>query len=145
MIEYGLSKHQLKELKRFSHIFNKDKDQFILDCILVVLCRWNDDKEEFNNGRGFDPDISEVDFSIELPKEVEDDLYELSDDHDLSIYDCINGIIELILHYLDLNWSGEYGLESDDMTDQEKVIELTKENEGEDSCWIKYFGQNNSM
>ena len=71
---------------------------------------------------------------------IEDDIYELSDDHDLSIYDCINGIIEFVLHYLDLNWSGEYGLESDDMTDEEKVIELTKENGDDDPCWVKYFG-----
>jgi len=41
---------------------------------------------------------------------------------------------------LDLNWSGEYGLESDDRTDEEKVIELTKENGKDDPCWIKYFG-----
>ena len=139
MIEYGLSKHQLKELERFSHIFNKENKQFILDCILVVLCRWNDDKERFNNGRGFDPDISEVDFSIDLPKDIEDNLYKLSDDHDLSTYDCINGIVELVLVYLDLNWSGEYGLETDDMTDQEKVIELTKENGEDDPCWVKHF------
>ena len=140
MIEYGLSKHQLKELKRFSHIFNKTKDEMVLDCILVVLCRWNDNKEGFNNGRGFDPDISELDFSIDLPNDIEDELHELSDDHDLSIYDCINGIVGMVLVYLDLNWSGEFGLESDDMTDQEKVIELTKENGEDDPCWIKYFG-----
>jgi len=140
MIEYGLSKHQLKELKRFSHIFNKTKDEMVLDCILVVLCRWNDNKEGFNNGRGFDPDISELDFSIDLPNDIEEELYELSDDHDLSIHDCINGIVDMVLVYLDLNWSGEFGLESDDMTDQEKVIELTKENGEDDPCWIKYFG-----
>ena len=140
MIEYGLSKHQLKELKRFSHIFNKTKDEMVLDCILVVLCRWNDNKEGFNNGRGFDPDISELDFSIDLPNDIEEELYELSDDHDLSIQDCINGIVGLVLVYFDLNWSGEYGLKSDDMTDQEKVIELTKENGIDDHCWVKYFG-----
>ena len=140
MIEYGLSKHQLKELERFGGIFNKDSKQFILDCILVVLCRWNDDKEGFNKGRGFNPDISEVDFTIDLPKDIEDELHELSDDHDLSIYDCINGIVGMVLVYLDLNWSGEFRLESDDMTDQEKVIELTKENGEDDPCWIKYFG-----
>jgi len=26
------------------------------------------------------------------------------------------------------------------MTDQEKVIELTKENDYDDECWNKYFG-----
>ena len=140
MIEYGLSKHQVRELERFGSIFNKDSNQFILDCILVVLCRWNDNKEGFNNGRGFDPDISELDFSIDLPNDIEDDLYELSDDYDLSIQDCINGIVGLVLVYFDLNWSGEYGLKSDDMTDQEKVIELTKENGIDDHCWVKYFG-----
>lgn len=142
MIEYGLSKDQLKELKRFSDIVNKTNDEMILNCILVTLCRWNDNRDGFNNGRGFYPDISEVDFSIDLPKDIEDELYDLSDDHDLSIHDCINGIIELVLHYLDLNWSGEFGLESEDMTDEEKVIELTKENgkDDDDDCWVKYFG-----
>ena len=140
MIEYGLSKHQVRELERFGSIFNKDSNQFTLDCILVVLCRWNDNKEGFNNGRGFNPDISEVDFSIDLPSDIEDELYELSDDHELSIHDCINGILDMVLVYLNLNWDGYYGLESDDMTDEEKVIELTKENEEEDPCWIKYFG-----
>jgi hypothetical protein len=140
MIEYGLSNRQLKELTNFSNIFNKTNDQMVLDCILLILCRWNDDKERFNNGRGFDPDISEVDFSIDSPKYIEDELYELSDDHDLSIYDCINGVVGLVLVYLDLNWSGEFGLESDNMTDEEKVIELTKENEIDDHCWVKYFG-----
>ena len=139
MIEYGLSKYQLKQLKRFSDIFNKDQDKFVLDCILVTLCRWNEDKDQFNNGRGFDPELTEVDLTIKLPKDIEDDLHELSDDHDLSTYDCINGIVELVLHYLELNWSGEYGLESDNMTDKEKVIELTKENEVDDYCWIKFF------
>ena len=140
MIEYGLSKHQVRELERFGSIFNKDSNQFTLDCILLILCRWNDNKEGFNNGRGFNPDISEVDFSIDLPSDIEDELYELSDDHELSIHDCINGILDMVLVYLNLNWDGYYGLESDDMTDEEKVIELTKENEEEDPCWIKYFG-----
>ena len=141
MIEYGLSKYQLKELKRFSDIFNKTNDEMILDCILTILCEWNKDKEIYKNGRGFNPDITEVDFSIDLPKNIEDDLYELSDDHDLSIYDCINGIIEFILHYLDLNWSDKTDFELAEMTDQEKVIELTKENgKDEDDCWVKYFG-----
>ena len=140
MIEYGLSKHQLNELTKFSHIFNKDQNEFVLDCILTILCEWNEDKESFNNGRGFDPDISEVDFSINVPEDIKDDLYELSDDHGLSIYDCINGIIEMILHYLDLNWSGEYGLESEDMNDQEKLEQLTRENKKDDYCWIKFFG-----
>ena len=88
----------------------------------------------------FDPDISELDFSIDLPNDIEEELYELSDDRDLSIHDCINGIVGLVLVYFDLNWSGEFGLESDDMTDQEKVIELTKENDYDDECWNKYFG-----
>ena len=112
MIEYGLSKHQLKELKRFGDIFNKDQDEFVLDCILMILCEWNEDKEQFNSGRGFDPDMSELDFSIDLPIDVENDLYDLSDYHDLSIHDSINGIVGMVLHYLDLNWSDEYGLES---------------------------------
>jgi hypothetical protein len=81
-----------------------------------------------------------MDLTIELPKDVKENLYRLSDHHDLTIHGTINGVVELVLEYLDLNWSGEYGLESDDMTDEEKVIELTKENEVDDHCWVKYFG-----
>ena len=140
MIKYGLSKHQLKESKRFGDIFNKDQDEFVLDCILTILCEWNEDKEQFNSGRGFDPDMSELDFSIDLPIDAENDLYELSDYHDLSIHDCINGIVGMVLLYLDLNWSGEYGLESEDMNDPEKLEQLTRENKKDDYCWVKFFG-----
>jgi len=140
MIKYGLSKHQLKESKRFGDIFNKDQDEFVLGCILTILCEWNEDKEQFNSGRGFDPDMSELDFSIDLPIDAENDLYELSDYHDLSIHDCINGIVGMVLLYLDLNWSGEYGLESEDMNDPEKLEQLTRENKKDDYCWVKFFG-----
>jgi len=140
MIEYGLSKHQLKEFKRFGDIFNKDQDEFVLDCILMILCEWNEDKEQFNSGRGFDPDMSELDFSINLPIAVENDLYNLSDYHDLSVHDCINGIVGMVLLYLDLNWSGEYGLESEGMNDPEKLEQLTRENKKDDRCWVKFFG-----
>jgi len=140
MIEYGLSKHQLIEFKRFGDIFNKDQDEFVLDCILMILCEWNEDKEQFNSGRGFDPDMSELDFSIDLPIAAENDLYDLSDYHDLSVHDCINGIVGMVLHYLDLNWSGEYGLESEGMNDSEKLEQLTRENKKDDYCWIKFFG-----
>ena len=140
MIEYGLSKHQLKELKRFGDIFNKDQEKFVLDCILLVLCRWSDNKDRFNNGRGFDPDMLGLDLSIELPDDIENELYELSDQHDLSVHDCINGIVGMVLYYLDLNWSGEYGLESEDMNDQEKLDQLTRENKKDDPCWVEYFG-----
>ena len=34
----------------------------------------------------------------------------------------------LVLHYLDSNWSGEYGLDSDDMTNQEKLDQLKQGN-----------------
>lgn len=58
-------------------------NQYILnDCILVVLCRQNDNKEDSNNGRELDPDISEVDFSINSPIEIEYELFELSDQHE---------------------------------------------------------------
>ncbi len=135
MIEYGLSKRQLKELTYFSNIFNRTRDRFVLDCILLTLC------EEKDLNRDLNPDISEMDLTIELPKDVKENLYRLSDHHDLTIHDTINGVVELVLEYLDLNWSGEYGLESDDMTDQEKLEELKKENnDGDNHCWVSFFG-----
>jgi len=138
MIEYGLSKHQLKELKRFSHIFHKTNDEMVLDCILLILCTWNENR---NHLIRIEPDINDLDLSIELTSEIEDELYDLSDYYDLSVHDCINGIVEFILKYLDLNWSGEYGLESEDMTNQEKLEELKhKNNDSDNHCWVKYFG-----
>jgi hypothetical protein len=135
MIEYGLSKRQLKELTYFSNIFNRTRDRFVLDCILLTLC------EEKDLNRDLNPDISEMDLTIELPKDVKENLYRLSDHHDLTIHDTINGVVELVLEYLDLNWSGEYGLESEDMTDQEKLEELKKENnDGDNHCWVSFFG-----
>ena len=135
MIEYGLSKRQLKELTYFSNIFNRTRDRFVLDCILLTLC------EEKDLNRDLNPDISEMDLTIELPKDVKENLYRLSDHHDLTIHDTINGVVELVLEYLDLNWSGEYGLESDDMTDQEKLEELKRENnDGDNHCWVSFFG-----
>ena len=135
MIEYGLSKRQLKKLTYFSNIFNRTRDRFVLDCILLTLC------EEKDLNRDLNPDISEMDLTIELPKDVKEDLYRLSDHHDLTIHGTINGVVELVLEYLDLNWSGEYGLESEDMTDQEKLEELKKENnDGDNHCWVSFFG-----
>jgi len=142
MIEYGLSKHQLNELDKFSRIFNKDQEKFVLDCILTILCEWNEDKDKnrFDNGKLFNTYLTELEFQIELPDDIENELYELSDIYNLAIYDLVSGIVVMVLHYLDLNWSGKYGLESDDMTNQEKVIELTKENKKDDYCWVKFFG-----
>jgi len=100
MINYGLSKQQFTLLKQFSDIFNKDSEDMILDCILLILCIWNEDKNQLINGRGLNPSVSEIDMVIELPNDVEDELYELSDDHDLSVHDCINGIVRLVLEYL---------------------------------------------
>jgi hypothetical protein len=139
MNNYGLSRRQLESLQKFSNIFTRNNKDMVLDCILLILCIWDEDKDQLINGRGLDFDISEIDFSIELPDNVEDELYELSDYYDLSIHDCINGIVGLVLGYLELNWSGEFDLESDNMTDQDKMIELTKENGMDDPCWIKYF------
>ncbi len=139
MIEYGLSKHQLERLSYFSYIFNRDNNQMILDFILVVLCLWKEDRKRFNNGV-LDPDIAELGFFIELPGEIEDELYDLSEDCHLSIEDTISAIVGLILIYLDKNWSGEFGLESKNMTNQEKFEELRNtNNEDDDCCWKEFF------
>ena len=111
----------------------------ILDFILVVLCLWKEDRKRFNNGV-LDPDIAELGFFIELPGEIEDELYDLSEDCHLSIEDTISAIVGLILIYLDKNWSGEFGLESKNMTNQEKFEELRNtNNEDDDCCWKEFF------
>ena len=140
MINYGLSKQQFTLLKQFSDIFNKDSEDMILDCILLILCIWNEDKNQLINGRGLNPSVSEIDMVIELPNDVEDELYELSDDHDLSVHDCINGIIGLVLEYLEESWDDESFLEMDNVTDQDKMKELKRVNNiEEEHCWNKFF------
>lgn len=136
MIEYGLNKKQSEQLERFSHIFRKDIDQFVLNSILVILDVWKKDRDQWLT---IDPNSSEINFTIDLPPEVETDLDELSDEYDLSISETINGVVGLILEYLNFSWSDESGLESDNMSDDDKVNQITRENLGCESIWSELF------
>ena len=71
MIEYGLNKDQSEQLERFSHIFSKDIDQFVLNSILVILDLWKRDRGQWLK---IDPNSSEINFTIDLPIEVEEPL-----------------------------------------------------------------------
>jgi hypothetical protein len=137
MIEYGLSEDQLEQLNRFSHIFGKDHDQFVLNIILVVLDIWGKSEDLWLN---IDPDESEAEYSIDLPIDAEFELDDLSDEYDLPMSEAINGVIGLVLRYLDNSWSDESGLESDNMSDSEKLDQITRSNKNDESLWSKLFG-----
>ena len=136
MIEYGLNKEQSAQLERFSRIFSKNIDQFVLNSILVILDLWKKDTDQWME---IDPNSAEVNFTIDLPPEVEAELDDLSDEYDLSISETINGVVGLILEYLNFNWSDKSGLESDNMSDDDKVNQITRENVGNESIWSELF------
>jgi hypothetical protein len=137
MIDYGLSKGQFKQLNRYSHIFGKDHDQFVLNCILVVLDIWGKSEDFWMR---IDPDISETDYSIDLPIDVEFELDDLSGEYDLPMSETINGVIGLVLTYLDESWSDKSGLEFDNMSDSEKLDQITRTNTNDESRWSNLFG-----
>ena len=136
MIEYGLNKEQSEQLERFSHIFRKDIDQFVLNSILVILDVWKKDRDQWMD---IDPDSAEINFTIDLPIEVEAELDDLSDEYDLSISEAINGVVGLILDYLNFSWSDKSGLESDNMSDDDKVDQITRENLDSGGIWSELF------
>ena len=137
MIEYGLNKEQSEQLERFSHIFRKDIDQFVLNSILVILDLWKKDRDQWMD---IDPDSAEINFTIDLPPEVEAELDDLSDEYDLSISETINGVVGLILEYLNFSWSDESGLASDNMSDDDKVYQITRDNLDSGGIWSELFG-----
>ena len=137
MIEYGLNKDQSEQLERFSHIFSKDIDQFVLNSILVILDLWKKDRDQWMD---IDPDSAEINFTIDLPPEVEAELDDLSDEYDLSISETINGVVGLILEYLNFSWSDESGLESGNMSDDDKVYQITRDNLDSGGIWSELFG-----
>jgi hypothetical protein len=136
MIEYGLSKDQLEQLNRFSPIFRKGHDQFVISCILVVLDIWSNNED---NLMGIDPDSDEVNFTINLPIEVETEIDELSDECDLSRSETINGVVGLVLGYIDESWDDESGLDFDNMTDSEKFDQILRDNRNDGSLWCDLF------
>lgn len=137
MIEYGLSEDQLEQLNRFSHIFGKDHDQFVLNIILVVLDIWGKNEDLWLN---IDPDESEAEYSIDVPIDVEFELDDLSDEYDLPMSETINGVIGLVLRYLDNSWGDESGLAFDNMSDSEKLDQITRTNTKDESLWSELFG-----
>ena len=136
MIEYGLSEDQLEQLNRYSHIFGMDHDQFVLNIILVVLDIWVKSEDLWLN---IDPDESEAEYSIDLPIDAEFELNDLSDEYDLPMSGAINGVVGLVLRYLDDSWGDESGLEFYNMTDSEKLDQITRTNTNDESRWYELF------
>ena len=137
MIEYGLNKEQSAQLERFSRIFSKNIDQFVLNSILVILDLWKKDRDQWME---IDPESAEISFTIDLLPEVEAELDDLSDEYDLSISETINGVVGLILEYLNFSWSDESGLESGNMSDDDKVYQITRDNLDSGGIWSELFG-----
>lgn len=140
MIEFYMSNDHYDDMIKFSGIFKKSVNDFILDSIGLHLCEWGKNNTAFGKGSSITPHTSDIDIRVELPNDIEVKLQELSNYYNLSVFEVIQGLVENTVHYLNLNWTGHYGNEVLSLSDDEKVEELTKENDYQDDCWNDYFG-----
>ena len=142
MIEFYMSNEYYEKMVGFGKSFKQSIEEFVLNSIKVHLCEWDKDSTIFRNGRVFIPrsDTSDIDLRVELPDEVEMRLYEFSRYYDIGIDEAIQGVVENTIHYLNLNWTGHYGEYVLSLNDDEKVDELTRENDCADDCWNQCFG-----
>jgi len=142
MIEFYMSSEYYEKMVGFGKSFKKTVEEFVLNSIKVHLCEWDKDNTIFRDGRVFTPrsDTSDIDLRVELPDEVEMKLHEFSRYYDLDINEAIQGVVENTIHYLNLNWTGHYGEDVLSLSGDEKVDELTRENDCVDDCWNQCFG-----
>jgi len=142
MIEFYMSSEYYKKMVGFGESFKQSIEEFVLNSIKVHLCEWDKDNTIFRDGRVFTPrsDTSDIDLRVELPDEVEMKLHEFSRYYDIGIDEAIQGVVENTTHYLNLNWTGHYGEYVLSLNDDEKVDELTRENDCADDCWNQCFG-----
>ena len=142
MIEFYMSSEYYKKMVGFGESFKQSIEEFVLNSIKVHLCEWDKDNTIFRDGRVFTPrsDTSDIDLRVELPDEVEMKLHEFSRYYDIGIDEAIQGVVENTTHYLNLNWTGHYGEDVLSLSDDEKVGELTRENDCVDDCWNDCFG-----
>jgi hypothetical protein len=142
MIEFYMSSEYYKKMVGFGESFKQSIEEFVLNSIKVHLCEWDKDNTIFRDGRVFTPrsDTSDIDLRVELPDEVEMKLHEFSRYYDIGIDEAIQGVVENTTHYLNLNWTGHYGEYVLSLNDDEKVDELTRENDCVDDCWNDCFG-----
>ena len=149
MIEFYMSNEYYEKMVGFGESFKQSVEEFVLNSIKVHLCEWDKDNTIFRDGRVFTPrsDTSDIDLRVELPDEVEMKLHEFSRYYDIGIDEAIQGIVENTIHYventihyLNLNWTGHYGKDVLSLSDDEKVGELTRENDCVDDCWNDCFG-----
>ena len=142
MIEFYMSSEYYEKMVGFGESFKQSVEEFVLNSIKVHLCEWDKDNTIFRDGRVFTPrsDTSDIDLRVELPDEVEMKLHEFSRYYDIGIDEAIQGVVENTTHYLNLNWTGHYGEYVLSLNDDEKVDELTRENDYENDCWNQCFG-----
>ena len=142
MIEFYMSSEYYEKMVGFGESFKQSVEEFVLNSIKVHLCEWDKDNTIFRDGRVFTPrsDTSDIDLRVELPDEVEMKLHEFSRYYDIGIDEAIQGVVENTIHYLNLNWTGHYGEYVLSLNDDEKVDELTRENDCADDCWNQCFG-----
>ena len=149
MIEFYMSSEYYKKMVGFGESFKQSIEEFVLNSIKVHLCEWDKDNTRFRDGRVFTSrsDTSDIDLRVELPDEFEVKLHEFSRYYDIGIDEAIQGIVENTIHYventihyLNLNWTGHYGKDVLSLSDDEKVGELTRENDYENDCWNQCFG-----
>jgi hypothetical protein len=141
MIEFYMGSEYYEKMIGFGESFKKTVEEFVLSSIKIHLCEWNKDNTIFRSGRMISPryDTSDIDLRVELPDEVEMKLYEFSRYYDIGIDEATQGVVENTIHYLNLNWTGHYGEDVLSLSDDEKVDELTRENDCVDDCWNGYF------
>ena len=142
MIEFYMSNEYYKKMIAFGKSFDKSIEEFVLNSINVHLCEWGKDNTIFRSGGMITPssDTSDIDLRIELPDEVEIKLHEFSRYYDIGIDEAIQGVVESTIHYLNLNWIGHFGDDALLLSNNEKVDELTRENDCKGDCWNQCFG-----
>jgi len=149
MIEYELTNLQLNQVNRFKTIFNKTHNQFVLSCIGLVVMMWEKYGRDIERYRGIEPEFNteNVPYAIEIPSDLQEVFYNYCDEWIYDYDECVNGIIEFVLVYLDGVWSGEiedgkesltYGVDITDMTDIEKK-ELFYKTNSEEDVFNEYF------
>jgi len=150
IIEYGLSSYQLKELRRFSKIFNKTHEQFITSCLGVVVKMYHSNHDESTHREPYpDGNLQDTTYSVEIPKGLLVDFEEYCDDWIYDLPECVNGIVGMVLDYLECNWNGQFdnddehsptfGVSTENMNDNEKKDLLFKTN-GIEDMFNEYFG-----
>ena len=147
MITYPLSIQLEIQLYKFRTIFNQSQDQFVIACVGLFLDMWNDSSDDWSPVMNIEPEYEDVtpEHTIVMPKLMEFEFGLFCCVEEFSQMDGINGMIGVVLDYLDRSWDGydsktsiTYNQDVANMTDQEKRELMFTTNIGGD--FNKFFG-----